>query len=190
MIIYCRVLMLHQNLHIHLVVLMLINCPILSLVGVFPICSSKELELCNNISKKKGVANCSEIKCTAIACHLFCNTYSGKRVSKTNQAGQNPFDINAFCGIGKGHTAMEMLFGYMNCVPSMTYTTFRDMNNDIVTCYSKVAANNMLEALHELRGDINENVICDVAVSCDGTWQKSVFGFNGVVTIISVETLC
>ena len=35
---------------------------ILSVVGVCPICSCKEIELSNKISKKKGLANCLEIK--------------------------------------------------------------------------------------------------------------------------------
>ena len=57
--------------------------------------SSKELELCNNISKKKGLAKCLEIKCIATGCNFIYSTYTSTRVSKTNQAGQNPFDINA-----------------------------------------------------------------------------------------------
>ena len=58
--------------------------------------SSKELELCNNISKKKRLAKCLEIKCIATGgCNFIYSTYTSTRVSKTNQAGQNPFDINA-----------------------------------------------------------------------------------------------
>ena len=57
--------------------------------------SSKELELCNNISKKKGLAKCLEIQCIATTCNFIYSTYTSTRVSKTHQAGQNPFDINA-----------------------------------------------------------------------------------------------
>ena len=56
---------------------------------------SKELELCNNISKMKGLAKCLEIKCITTGCNFIYSTYTSTRVSKTNQAGQNPFDINA-----------------------------------------------------------------------------------------------
>ena len=62
---------------------------ILSVVDVCRICSSKELELCNNISKKKRLANCLEIKCIATGCNYFYSTYTSTRVSKTNQAGYN-----------------------------------------------------------------------------------------------------
>ena len=79
---------------------------ILSLVGVCPICSSKELELCNNISKKRACQLLGN-KMYSHWLYLFYSTYTSKRVSKTNQAGQNPFDINArsliaFREIGKG----------------------------------------------------------------------------------------
>ena len=63
-----------SSLHLVLVVVMIITAlslpvfgqqyseNILSVVGTCPICScSKELELCNNISKKKGLAKCLEI---------------------------------------------------------------------------------------------------------------------------------
>ena len=69
---------------------------ILSVVGACPICSCKELEFCNNISKKKGLANCLEIKCKAAGCNFLYSTYSSKRVNKKNyHAGLKPFDINA-----------------------------------------------------------------------------------------------
>ena len=101
--------MLYQNLHIHmvLVVVMIINCPFITCFWTalfwkyFVSCwclhnSSKELELCNNISKKKRLAKCLEIKCIATGgCNFIYSTYTSTRVSKTNQAGQNPFDINA-----------------------------------------------------------------------------------------------
>ena len=99
---------------------------ILKNVGVCPTCNFKELELCNNISRKKGeLANCLEIKCTASGCDYFFSTYTSKRVRQDRVVrGQTPFDINAraviaFREIGKGHTSMETLFGYMNCVPPM-----------------------------------------------------------------------
>ena len=102
--------MLYQNLHIHmvLVVVMIINCPFITCFWTalfwkyFVSCwclhnSSKELELCNNISKKKRLAKCLEIKCIATGgCNFIYSTYTSTRVRKTNQAGQNPFDINAW----------------------------------------------------------------------------------------------
>ena len=57
---------------------------ILSVVGSCPICSCRELEFFNNLSKKKGLANCLEIKCNAAGCTFIYSTYSSKRVSKKN----------------------------------------------------------------------------------------------------------
>ena len=72
----------------------------LSVVGACSICSSKELEICNDISKMKGLANCLAIKCIATGCNFIYSTYTSTRVSKKNQAGQKPFDINARSIIG------------------------------------------------------------------------------------------
>ena len=67
---------------------------------------------------------------------------------------------------------METLFGYMNCVPPMAYATFSDMNKELAACYSTVADNSMLQAIHEIKGDNSDDLICNIAVPCDGTWQK------------------
>ena len=46
--------------------------------------------------------------------------------------------IVAFREIGKGHSAMESLFGFMNFLPVMGKDSFSEMNKDIVVSYSKV----------------------------------------------------
>ena len=74
----------YQNFHIHmvLVVVKVINCPFITCFWTalfwkyFVSCwclpnSSKELELCNNISKKKRLAKCLEIKCIATGCNFL-----------------------------------------------------------------------------------------------------------------------
>ena len=81
---------------------------------------------------------------------------------------------------------METLFGYMNCIPPMAYPTYTEMNKDIALCYSNVAKDSMLQAVHEIKDD---NDISDIAVSCDGTWKKRGYSsLNCIVTIVSVET--
>ena len=60
---------------------------ILSLIGCLPNMSHSGTRALQQHSKKKGLANCLEIKCTAAGCNLFYSTYTSIRVSKTNQAG-------------------------------------------------------------------------------------------------------
>ena len=84
---------------------------------------------------------------------------------------------------------METLFGYMNCVPPMACATFSEMNKELAACYSMVADNSMLQAVHEIKGDDNDDLVCNIAVSCNGTWQNRGYSsLNGVVSLISVET--
>jgi len=46
----------------------------------------------------------------------------------------------------------------------------------------------MLEAAEELHNGDNDNIV-DVAVSCDGTWQRRGYAsHNGVVSVISMDT--
>ena len=165
----------------------------MSVVGCCPLCNLRELQFTNNILKKKGLANCLEIKCLSPSCNFFYTTNTSNRVSKNNKSGPDQFDANArsviACReIGKGHTATETFFGYMNCVPPMAYPTYREKNKDIALCYSNVVTDSMLQAVREIKGD-DEEPICDIAVSWDGTWQKRGYSsLNGIVTVVSVET--
>ena len=75
-------------------------------MGCCPLCNLRELQHSNNISKQKGLVNCTEIKCLS-ACNFLFTTYTTNRVSKSNQSGPDPFDINArsvidFREIGRG----------------------------------------------------------------------------------------
>ena len=162
---------------------------ILKIVGV---CNSKELELCNNISRKKGLANCLEIKCTASGFDYFFSTYKSKRVRQDRVIrSQTPFDINAraviaFREIEKCHTSMET-FGYMNCVPPMSYATFSEMNKELAACYSMVADNSMLQAVHENKGDDSDDLVCNSSFVRQNVAKRGYSSLNAVVSVISVE---
>ena len=167
---------------------------ILSVIGSCPLCKCNNITFSNNVSKKKGLADCIEIACGSTNCDYTFNTYSSNRVSKPNQPGPDPFDVNvrsliAFREIGRGYTAMETFFGYMNCVPPMSYPAFREMNMVVGNVYSDVASESMLRGVCELRGDKDDEETCDITVSCDGTWQRRGYSsLNGVLSIISDDT--
>ena len=105
---------------------------------------------------------------------------------------QNPFDRNAcavvgFRKIGKAHSAIETLFGFMNFIHVMDKDSCNEMSKDLAKSYSKVAKRSMLEAAKALNSD-DEN-LCNIGISCDGPWQKRVFSYLlGAMTIISVDT--
>ena len=65
---------------------------------------------------------------------------------------------------------MESLFGFMNFLPVMGKDSFSEMNNEIAVSYSKVAKGCMLEAANEIHAGADDNLLCDIVVSCDGTW--------------------
>ena len=165
---------------------------ILDVVGRCPKCHCKDILFKNSATQKKGLSNFIHISCNA--CDFVYTTYSSKQVVREGIPGQNPFGINAravvaFREIGKGHSAMESLFGFMNFLPVMGKDSFSEMNKDISASYSKVAKGCMSEAANEVHSGADENLLCDIAVSCDGTWQKRGFSsLLGAVTVISVET--
>ena len=71
----------------------------------------------------------------------------------------------------------------------MSYPTFREMNNEVGKVCSDIASESVLRGACELRGDKHDEETCDIAVSCDGTWQRRGYSsLNGVLTIISVDT--
>ena len=67
---------------------------ILKIVGVCPTCNSEELELCNNISRKKGSPIASKSNGQLVTSDYFFSTYTSKRVRQDSVVrGQSPFDI-------------------------------------------------------------------------------------------------
>ena len=59
--------------------------------------------------------------------------------------------------------------------------------------YVEVASNDMKDSALNLRKQILENyeedIICNTAVSCDGTWQRRGYAsLNGVVSAVSIDT--
>ena len=125
--------------------------------------------------------------------------YSSKEVERGGR-GSNPFYINiranlACREIGKGHAGINTLCGYMNMPPPMTEGVCNEtVSNTMCPVYTKVAEIEMKESENNLRLKIleeeyKEDLVCDTAVSCDGTWQRCGYSSsNGVVSAISVDT--
>ena len=119
---------------------------------------------------------------------LFIQLIAANKLFVKDYLDKNPFDINAhaivaFREIGKGHSAMESLFGFMNFLPVIEKDSFSEMNKDIAVSYSKVAKGCMFEAVNEVHSGADDNLLCDIAVSCDGTWQKR--GFSSLLGAVT-----
>ena len=106
--------------------------------------------------------------------------------------------ILTFREIGRGQAGIETFCGYMNIPPPMTESTYNNtVKETMLPIYLQVAQNDMEEAAADLRVisnddsvDINEeDEVCDIAASFDGTWQRRGYSsLNGVVTTISIDT--
>ena len=66
----------HLNSFYYLLLDSMILETILSVVGCCSLCNLRELQFTNNILKKKGLANCIEIKCCSPCCYFFYTTYT------------------------------------------------------------------------------------------------------------------
>ena len=169
----------------------LINSEILNelfkLVGCCPTCNEKDIIFQNDIQKKKGIANYLSLKCGK--CQWTHSTYSSNTIDNSSTPGRNKFDINvramiAFREAGKGLSAIQRVCGYMNMVPPMQPTAFYNIQNEVAGHYKAVAEYSMKRAADDLRA-----TSADVAVSCDGAWQKRGFSsLNGFVSLVSVES--
>ena len=84
---------------------------------------------------------------------------------------------------------MESLFGFINFLPVTGKDSFSEMYKDIAVSYSKVTKGCMLEAANQVHSGADDNLLCDIAVSCNGTQQKRrVSSLVGAVAVISVDT--
>ena len=73
--------------------------------------------------------------------------------------------------IDRSHTALEKLIGFLNLPEPPHTTTVSDIQKNIVDAYNNVAYQSMIFAANEIEGTRDENRICDITASCDGTWQ-------------------
>ena len=83
---------------------------------------------------------------------------------------------------------MERLFGFVIFLPAMGKDSFSEMNKDIAVSYSKVAKDCMLEAVNEVHSGADDNLLCDIAMWCDGTWQKR--GFSSLLGAVTDTGKC
>ena len=165
---------------------------IIETIGSCPDCSSK-VNLVHNMDAKNGLAHLLELSC--LECDWTKSFWTSMKVDKNidgcKTRGKSGFDINtrsviAMREIGKGHTALKTLCGYMNISPPMTPKTFSDIqDNNVIPSYIKASEINMKSAADELRSG-NKDEIINTIISTDGSWQRRGFSsLNGLVTVIA-----
>ena len=170
---------------------------VISLLAVCPDCESNTITITSDPSKKKGLSVFLNFEC--LSCKWKKSFYTSKEINSDSR-GQSPSEVNlraviAMRKIGKGHTALNAFCGFMNISPPMQTKAFYDIQSKIYNAYEQVANSSMVNAADEYRKsdeiceNDNNDAIVDIAVSCDGTWQKRGYSsLNGVVTVIGTDT--
>jgi len=160
-----------------------------------PQCSNS-LDISNNLTKKKGLACCIVLSCSAAECGWNREFYSSKKIDRNHLSGPNPFDVNyrsviAFREIGNGHSSLTKFCGLMNSPSPMCHTVYQKIKHEIGDAYKDSAEKSMKDAALEIK-EINESYpesLFDIDVSGDGAWsRRGHVSLNGFVTIISKET--
>ena len=93
------------------------------------------------------------------------------------------------CGLG--HSGLETFVSLMDMPKPMTARNYDKIVDKLTVAVKEVAEGTMRDACNELRelqnSPFDEKI--DVAVSCDGTWQRRGYSSNnGVVSVISVKS--
>ena len=167
---------------------------IINLLATCPDCDTRNIFINFDISNKRGLSVPMKFNCTD--CGWFQTFYTSEEC-KRQTCGRAPFDINArsviaMREIGKGHSALEKLCGYLNMPPPMTAAVFNDIQKIVFDSYTDVATNSMKNAANELIESefvfTDDSGIANVTVSCDGSWQKRGFSSLNVVTVIASDT--
>ena len=149
-----------------------------------PQCEQRSLMLGDHICRKQGLSSLLVLKCTN------CKFIEEFHTSKTCGRG---FDINSrivytMRTLGHGYAGIEKFTHLMDMPKPMTLSTYESTNEKVTKAAELVAQETMIDASNELREGTHADEIKDVAVSCDGTWQKRGFqSLNGVFVAISVD---
>ena len=99
--------------------------------------------------------------------------------------GKAPFGINirsviAMREISRGYSSLERFCGFLNLLSPMKVGAFNETQKNILKSYNVVATESMIATADQLKENIDDQSITDIAVPYDGTWQKC-----GIVTVIS-----
>ena len=140
----------------------------------------------HNVDDKMGLCSFFTIKCNHHECPWTKKVATSNFIDKHIGSGKVPYDVNlrtvvAFREIGRGHTAIETLCGFMSMPPPMTSKTFQETMEYVHPFYIEAANKSMKVASGEIREELlgdnfDEDNCCaitvDVDISADGSWQK------------------
>ena len=164
------------------------------LVNVFkllqcPLCNHQNINLSECHAKKKGLASLLYIECS---CGFYHEFYSSQKI------GHNSYDVNkrmvySMRATGQGYAGIEKFTMLMNMPMPMTNNNYDKIVGVIATNIKSVAEETMSEACVDIRNnflpDVNDDVIVNTAILCDGSWHRRGYSsINGVVTIISMDS--
>ena len=142
--------------------------------------------------KKEGLAYFITVLCTE--CDYKFSSYTSKTVQPLVECskGMKPFEVNirtvyALRSCSVGHTGLGKFCCMMNMPAPMTVMNYNNISNRLRDAAKIVAENSMKDAVVEAKQ--YTNVVADIGVSVDGTWQRmGDSSLNGVVVAISIDT--
>lgn len=159
---------------------------------ICPVCCNNTVQLAENLNKRFGSASALEISCICGYKKLF---YTSPKctIKGTKNAG---FEINkrfvyAMRSCGQGYAGMERFATLINMPKPMNKNNYNRLAIALKDACKEVAIETMKEAAKHIhkKKSLPDNAIADVAVSCDGSWQRQGFSsLNGFVSAISMDT--
>ena len=147
-----------------------------------PICQQDKLTLKDCLSKKQELANLLLIRCSS--CIYKKEFFTSERCGRG-------FDVNKRTAytirvLGHGHSGIEKFTHLMNMPKPMTKNNYNKIIKQMATVTKEIAEQTMSDAANDFL--VEPEILSDVVVSCDGTWQKHGFqSLNGIFAVLSVE---
>ena len=172
-------------------------------ISTAAICSScrkpnSKLELYQNNCAREGLSESLFLKCSA--CKVVTQLSTSKRLGGRG-GGSHEVNRRAVLASGKlGHAGLSQFCGVMNLPPPMAKEAYQNHLIQIEKATKSNAEEVMKDAAKRLRDKVSiehpndiemdgEELIANVAVTVDGTWQKRGHSSKiGVVFVISVLT--
>lgn len=170
------------------------QCPPGNLIVDMELLSQVVSEVCHclcgekltlEISKRSGLATTLNFVCKGLKCGKVTPWHTSKKIGKNSFTTNRQF-VYALSCIGKGRTAGEQFCGLMNMNPPSTQKSWDKHFTAVLNASEVVSKESMEAAAKELQAD---GKVTDVAVTCDGTWQKRGHSsLHGVVTVLSSKS--
>lgn len=156
---------------------------------ICPKCKLGHVSMSEDATAKRGFASKLSVSCQRAGCSFKEYFYTSKKIGRAFEVNRRA--VLGARNVGIGKTGLDKFAALMNIPAPLNPNAYRDTVTILNTVAREAAEESMETAAEAVKEfyDEEDDEICNIGVSGDGTWRRRGFkSSTGVVSAISVVT--